>query len=726
MAAKPARSNLYSGLRVGARNWEHCVLYMQGESRLIVPLKKFKMQSLEREPSNIYFLYFSSFRGAIYSLELLLIVIVQVDGSNVSVYEDRTSRFFPPQPRPPKMPGLVPGDSGFTDDSEDSFQELSNSSSRRFNILCSGDKDGNICFSIFGIFPIGKINIHSVSLFQLHHSHLNCRLLSASIHKVALSKDLCNLVVLCSGEVVEHGIESNGLLGFHSLVLDTSIFWNRKKELYQVALQASSIEDLTEVIQTSFSVMSKQWNDAMRTFHEKFNSLSTLIANHGLDSTPEEEFISLLCGARISPPLHQFLVQSIGEAGLKRLTKLVCGAAKDLQQILLDHVQPAAEIIVFRMGELRGLSRWRARYHNIGLDEILIENATEKAGMLLVQIQRCMIILSSVTQQFSNFFSWLLKSTRTLLSEPSDQLLPFSSELVIVFLKFLYDQDPIKQLLESSEIECNIGVDLETAERVKELVQFGGFSDTEYLRRTLAEEFLQMVSSLKEAFDMPFSTMSKKILCKDLIPLFPLESSQKDGPSNIAVSISFYKDSADDCLNHEECQERMTGYMLFKIPDKSFPNISNCIGIARGFVRGFGSSENEEISLEAALFSVPDGYNCVDLSLYKEGQIILLLNETASISESTGSSCLMLVQACDLPFVSLPSSSNLSSWKLDELVDSVMCLNSENERVRGILHSAVAPLAVSASRGVACVFAARKRALVYILEEDEDEMSDSE
>lgn len=33
---------------------------------------------------------------------------------------------------------------------------------------------------------------------------------------------------------------------------------------------------------------------------------------------------------------------------------------------------------------------------------------------------------------------------------------------------------------------------------------------------------------------------------------------------------------------------------------------------------------------------------------------------------------------------------------------------------------------ISASRGVACVFAARKRALVYILEEDEEEITDSE
>lgn len=65
------------------------------------------------------------------------------------------------------MPGVVTGDSGFMDDSEDSFQELSNSSSQRFNILCSGDKDGSIFFSIFGIFPIGKIVSYALDLFMV-------------------------------------------------------------------------------------------------------------------------------------------------------------------------------------------------------------------------------------------------------------------------------------------------------------------------------------------------------------------------------------------------------------------------------------------------------------------------------------------------------------------------------------------------------------------------------
>lgn len=68
------------------------------------------------------------------------------------------------------------------------------------------------------------------------------------------------------------------------------------------------------------------------------------------------------------------------------------------------------------MGELRGLSRWRARYQNVGLDEKSIDNATEKAGMLLVHIERFLRILSTVLQQvsnlsflfFFNFYPWFV------------------------------------------------------------------------------------------------------------------------------------------------------------------------------------------------------------------------------------------------------------------------------------------------------------------------------
>lgn len=656
----------------------------------------------------------------------------QVDDSvKTSTYEDRTSRFFPPAPRVPRMPGLAPGDTGFMDDSEDSFRELSNSSYQRFNVLCSGDKDGSICFSIFGIFPIGKINIHKLSIpSPSANEQATYRLLHASISKVALSKDLCHLIVMCSGELNQDEVESterqlgiHGMHGLHCLLLDTSIFWKRKNELHQVAQQASNIEDLIDVIRTSLLVMRKQWSDAMHTFREKFDALSSLIIDHGLDSSPQEEFLSLLGGARTSPPVHQFLVNSLGELGVKRVSKVVCGAGKELHLVVLDHLQPAAEIIGFRMGELRGLSRWRTRFQGIGLDETLINNATEKSGMLLAQVERFMRVLTSVVQQFSNFFNWLLKCIKLLMQEPSDQLLPFNSELVVIFLKFLYDQDPVKPFLELSEV--NIESDMETLQRVKELVHFGGFLDCEYLRRTLAEEFQQMESSFKEAFLMPFTTISRKILCKDVLPLFALPSSPTSVSVAVPMSVTYYNDASSAISSYQTHPNGFIDYVSFQIPGDSSSDVANCIGISRGFMHNLSNSSEESDSLEAILLSVPDGYHCVDLSLYKEGQIVLLLNERTA-SESSGESCMMIIPANDLPFVSISRSSSINLWNLNQLKDSVMHLQLENEKVRIIPHSVVAPLAVSASRGVACVFAARKRALVYILDEDEDDVSDTE
>jgi len=66
------------------------------------------------------------------------------------------------------MPGLVSGETGLIDDGQDSFVELSNSSKQCFNILCSGDKDGVLCFSIFGVFPIGNV----VSLLSVQIKYL--------------------------------------------------------------------------------------------------------------------------------------------------------------------------------------------------------------------------------------------------------------------------------------------------------------------------------------------------------------------------------------------------------------------------------------------------------------------------------------------------------------------------------------------------------------------------
>jgi hypothetical protein len=58
-----------------------------------------------------------------------------------------------------------------------------------------------------------------------------------------------------------------------------------------------------------------------------------------MESSSEDEFMSLLFGTRTSPALHQFLVSSLGEAALKRIAKAVDSAGRELRVVVSEHLQ---------------------------------------------------------------------------------------------------------------------------------------------------------------------------------------------------------------------------------------------------------------------------------------------------------------------------------------------------------------------------------------------------
>lgn len=407
------------------------------------------------------------------------------------------------------------------------------------------------------------------------------------------------------------------------------------------------------------------------------------------------------------------------------MAKAIESAGKELHLIIREHLQPAIETIGFRIGELRGLSRWRARYQIIGLDEKLINNATENTGMFIVQVERFLRVLAIALYQFQNFFNWLSRCIKILISEPTDQIQPPNSELVVIFLKFLLNHDPVGQLLELYEVNHNIEVDIDTMRQVEQLVAFGGFSDTKYLERTLSKEFHLLDECIKEAFLMPFSAVSMKIHCEDFLSLYPAPSHSFSSP-DASTSISYYKDNLHTASGNHVSQHNLVDYICFKIPDESLDMV-NCFCILRGFANDSSRSfQKRSSSMEAVLLCIPEGYDCVDLYLYKDEQVVLLLNQGSSSAESPESAFMMMIQASDLSFTAVSRASFANFWSLHELKGLATDLALENGKVRCISHGVTKPLAVSASRGVACVFSNRRHALVYILDEDEEETSDTE
>jgi anaphase-promoting complex subunit 4 len=121
---------------------------------------------------------------------------------------------------------------------------------------------------------------------------------------------------------------------------------------------------------------------------------------------------------------------------LKRLAKSIDTAGRELLGLIAQHLQPAAEMIAFRIGELQGLSRWRARVHRVGLHETLMERAMEHAGMLLVQVECLLRTISDTAGEFRLFFVWLTKSLRQLSNDvvPSSNQLPVINRFPLTFL----------------------------------------------------------------------------------------------------------------------------------------------------------------------------------------------------------------------------------------------------------------------------------------------------
>ncbi|KAL6990978.1 hypothetical protein U1Q18_009098 [Sarracenia purpurea var. burkii] len=134
------------------------------------------------------------------------------------------------------------------------------------------------------------------------------------------------------------------------------------------------------------------------------------------------------------------------------------------------------------------------------------------------------------------------------------------------------------------------------------------------------------------------------------------------------------EEASEAVTAHQTCEQRLVDYISLRIPEESLPNIRNCVGITRGVMRDLSSAKKGNTSLEAVLLSVPDGYYCVDLCLYKETQIVLLLNESTNSSESSGNACMVIVQVNDLPFVPISRSTGLNHWNLHELKVCSFCI----------------------------------------------------
>jgi len=69
---------------------------------------------------------------------------------------------------------------------------------------------------------------------------------------------------------------------------------------------------------------------------------------------PQQELLLLLATGACTPPLHNFLSSTLGEAGIRRVARSIDAAISGLHTAILERLMPLAELVLFLLGELRG------------------------------------------------------------------------------------------------------------------------------------------------------------------------------------------------------------------------------------------------------------------------------------------------------------------------------------------------------------------------------------
>ncbi|MCO5558683.1 hypothetical protein L7F22_012269 [Adiantum nelumboides] len=283
----------------------------------------------------------------------------------------------------------------------------------------------------------------------------------------------------------------------------------------------------------------------------------------------------------------------------------------------------------------------------------------------------------------------------------------FESEAVAIFLKTQFEEDMLgPHLAPVSDDAARIKMSVEESERLEELALMGGFVDTTFLHKSLNQQISQLFLSCQEAFSMPSKIVSQQLNFEGMLFLGQLQ--QPTTP--IPISLTYYKEKGNPITQEAPC------YICFLTPNK-LSEEHRIVGIIRECSENISTSTGKKRSWEVVALQIGPGLSCIDLSLYKEKQLVLL-GQTISSAQAW----LMILPLDDLPYKQVTGAiegADLLSLCLTN--GAVAHVSLRDGRARTLSYGdVVPPLAVSASRGLACVFAGQRRALLYDLEEDED------
>mmetsp|Transcript_17339 Transcript_17339/g.38426 ORF Transcript_17339/g.38426 Transcript_17339/m.38426 type:complete len:775 (+) Transcript_17339:77-2401(+) len=303
--------------------------------------------------------------------------------------------------------------------------------SSKFSILASVDEVGHVVLAAGGTFPLQVKDIFE----DQHQLQSRCRNPMA-LH---LSPDLRCLAVLLgpgSPSMATPDVRSppsqasvNSPEGGSPKKSPSSdlavVVWDvrrlaiRRKELAQCSAMAERLCGVASYTQQAVDTLGTVWRSSASGFVNKIRALTECIeAYSGAGSRAmavHSELLFTLCTGNPSDPVHAFLTRQSTPQQLSRLEKSLMQALDYVNLVTCSHLQVAVQHMLTILQELKVCAGWD-RFTSIGLDSALISQLEEQV-MRFAALTEQLLLDSSYARRFARTVFHLLLYQAQKLSE---------------------------------------------------------------------------------------------------------------------------------------------------------------------------------------------------------------------------------------------------------------------------------------------------------------------
>ena len=274
----------------------------------------------------------------------------------------------------------------------------------QLNILMIATSDGRVSFYALGLFYIGSLLVYDEPNSKIIRTHM-----SSCMRYIST--------------IVSTQNTNNTPSTLRVFQLDT--FQQRSNEILRVAKMYAKIADEIEYLEDTLNAITTSWTDVLAGLDNKLSSYCSRKAQKSNESHSGYTFISaddllqLLVLGFPSDNLEKFLAD-MSDKGLRKLNTAIAQTCLRVQNLIVKNAQKCCYHLHADLNYLRGMSLWREKFQNVGLDNKPIVNAMQDVGSLMLKLTELQQVIDHSLKSTKSFFRWLISIACRLSGEQNN------------------------------------------------------------------------------------------------------------------------------------------------------------------------------------------------------------------------------------------------------------------------------------------------------------------